>query len=883
MTAITTLFDFAFAGGASPTGPLLEDAAGDLFGTAFNPFSSATTIVYEIAKTSDGYASSPTVVGSFSNSSDPTGGLAVDAAGDLFVQSYDFASDSSNIYEIAKSGSGYGAPKVLANVAGRASSNLTFDPYGDLIGSTFSNTTGLSLFELRPIGTSFSSTPVSLGVIPGVPVGSTSYSPISAVLATDSADDLFVGVNASHFAFRILFAAVGVFEIAGANQAHAGAPQLLTSFATGLSGLVSLSSLIVGASGDLFGDLANASPDGSVFEIAKTASGYASAPNFLPSPERGNSGNLVQDADGNLFTATDDAVAAFIRAPNGTYIRDNLVGLANSGGSVILGLDGSLYGVTGRGGANDLGTFFKITLPALSIIGVSVASATGLLTVAGVVDLPDRAHPVSLYEGDELLGTGAPGASGEWSVTSAQAIAAGETDLRIGSANASGGAVSTNLTVFYNTNNVWGVTDGASGPVYLVNAQASITAGGAFVYFEGGADAVSLYNTAGNWDTTKGDGGVVTLVGAQASIIGGGEQIYFAGAAPSAVSLYATNNNWDKATGDGGNLTLVSAQVSVFGGADTIYFDGSAANFVSIYNTNGAWDTAYGDRGSVTLSGAQVSVVGGGDFIYFANGAGNAASLYKTQDDADTVVGSNGYVTLNNAQATINGGLNTIYFNGDDDVATLQSTSGQWDTVFATNGIVNLNGAQASVFGGNAHVDFIGGADNAASLYGSGGNWDTVTGDDGAVTLNGAQASVVGGGDYIYFAAGAGNAVSIYLTLGVQDHVVGSNGAINLTAAETSVTGDNNYLYISRTSVASLQGVNEVIAFQAAIGMAAINGFDVSDVIQFSSADFASWQALSGHIAQAGDDVVISYNANNSVTLKGFSASGLTSANFQFV
>ena len=61
-----------------------------------------------------------------------------------------------------------------------------------------------------------------------------------------------------------------------------------------------------------------------------------------------------------------------------------------------------------------------------------------------------------------------------------------------------------------------------------------------------------------------------------------------------------------------------------------------------------------------------------------------------------------------------------------------------------------------------------------------------------------------------------------------------------------------------------------------------IGGFVASDVVQFSSADFANWQALSGHIAQSGADVVISYDANDKVTLTDYSASSLTAANFKF-
>ena len=43
--------------------------------------------------------------------------------------------------------------------------------------------------------------------------------------------------------------------------------------------------------------------------------------------------------------------------------------------------------------------------------------------------------------------------------------------------NTLGGIGSAKATLFYNTNNQWGVTSGVSGPVFLDDAQASVTSG----------------------------------------------------------------------------------------------------------------------------------------------------------------------------------------------------------------------------------------------------------------------------------------------------------------------------------------------------------------------------------------------------------------------
>ena len=72
--------------GRFPPAGLIADAAGDLFGTTKSGGANGDGTVFEIAKTSAGYASTPTVLASF-NGADGTfqsAGLIADAAGDLF-------------------------------------------------------------------------------------------------------------------------------------------------------------------------------------------------------------------------------------------------------------------------------------------------------------------------------------------------------------------------------------------------------------------------------------------------------------------------------------------------------------------------------------------------------------------------------------------------------------------------------------------------------------------------------------------------------------------------------------------------------------------------------------------------------------------------------
>ena len=62
--------------------------------------------------------------------------------------------------------------------------------------------------------------------------------------------------------------------------------------------------LVADANGDLFGTTSFGNPLGSVFEIAKTASGYASTPTTLVSFSFSPLGGLIIDANGDLFGTT---------------------------------------------------------------------------------------------------------------------------------------------------------------------------------------------------------------------------------------------------------------------------------------------------------------------------------------------------------------------------------------------------------------------------------------------------------------------------------------------------------------------------------------------------------------------------------------------------
>jgi hypothetical protein len=420
---------------------------------------------------------------------------------------------------------------------------------------------------------------------------------------------------------------------------------------------------------------------------------------------------------------------------------------------------------------------------------------------------------------------------------------------------------------------------GSNGVVDLTSAQASVDGGADTFHFESGTGNVAtISGTAGVWDIVNGSNGAIDLMSAQTSVFGGADVITFSGSG-DAVSLYDTASVFDRVNGSSGLIALNSAQTSVFGGGDTIYFNG-AGDAASLYETTSAWDTVNGSSGLVALNSAQAAVFGGADTIYL-NGSGDAASLYDTTSGWDVVNGSSGLIALNSAQTSVFGGADTVYLNGSGDAASLYDTASVWDTVSGSSGLIALNSAQTSVFGGGDTL-FLNGSGDAASLYDTASVWDSVNGSSGLIALNSAQAAVSGGGDSLFF-NGAGDAASLDDTGSAADTVNGSSSDIALTGAEATIVGSSDSLFLSGTSEATLNGGSDLMAFQASIGLATINGFAASDELQFSKTDFANFTAFMKDVSQSGANTLIKLDASDEVTLTNFTASKLTSAHVTFV
>ena len=374
MTTLTSLTDGQF-----PWGSLVVDANGNLFGTTELGGASGYGTVFEIANSGGVYASTPTTLVSFDNTygAFPLAGLIVDANGNLFGTAQSGgAYGYGTVFEIVKTSSGYAStPTTLVNFDNTNGAVPEAGLIADANGNLFATTAvggeygGGTVFEIVKTSSGYASTPTTLVSFNG----SDGEVPQAGLIA-DANGNLFGTTDVGG-----AYGSGTVFEIAKTSNGYANTPTTLVNF-DNTNGAVPEGGLIADANGNLFGTTAvgGAYGDGTVFEIVKTSSGYASTPTTLVNFDNTNGAipeaGLIADAKGALFGTT---------AVGGAYGVGTVFEIANSGGvyastpttlfsfngsdgsypstGLIGDANGNLFGTTSQGGSDNTGTVFEIT------------------------------------------------------------------------------------------------------------------------------------------------------------------------------------------------------------------------------------------------------------------------------------------------------------------------------------------------------------------------------------------------------------------------------------------------------------------------------------------------------------------------------------------
>jgi uncharacterized repeat protein (TIGR03803 family) len=184
-----------------------------------------------------------------------------------------------------------------------------------------------------------------------------------------------------------------------------GTETLFYSFAS-----IPYSGLVQGSDGNIYGTTATGgtSGRGTVFKI--TPSGTETVLYSFPAGSSDPYTGLIQGSDGNFYGttgaggATDDGTV-FKITPSGTETVLHAFAKSGTDGQIpyaglIQGSDGNLYGTTYFGGANGLGTVFKVTLSGTETVLYSFAGGSdGEHPYGGVVQGSDGNFYGTTYQG----------------------------------------------------------------------------------------------------------------------------------------------------------------------------------------------------------------------------------------------------------------------------------------------------------------------------------------------------------------------------------------------------------------------------------------------------------------------------------------------------
>ncbi len=688
-SAPTTLVSFDGSDGAGPQASLIADANGDLFGTTEGGGANNDGTVFEIAKTSTGYASAPTTLVSF-NSTDgayPTGDLIADADGDLFgTTEYGGADGDGTVFEIAKTPTGYAsAPTTLVSFDGSDGSGPTAGLIADADGDLFGTTSGGgadgygTVFEIAKTSTGYASAPTTL-----VSFNSTDGANPSAGLIADANGDLF-GTTA----YRGPGGGGTVFEIAKTSTGYASAPTTLVSF-NNTNGNVPAAGLIADANGDLFGTTSGGGGYGTVFEIAKTPSGYASAPTTLVrfSTNDGSRAGLIADANGDLFGTT------WVGGAEGYGEAFEITGA----GSIVT-VPPDLWNNNGDWNLNattdwSLGSPPTPTTPAEIETGsatISTSGATDLLTI-------DSGATLNLDDGTTLAITNGLDNAGTWS------LGGGDT-ATIGGSLTNSGALHIGATGISASTTVTAASLDNTGGITLQGAAASGATSAATLDITGDAptDLAGTVAVAGDATLEFGGGGITTiesgaylkLGGAEAQILtddGGssaltgltendgllllrGDSIYGAGGASLTTTASFTNVNTtdvDHLKGDGGSTLTFGGTLTNEGTFDIGNGSLSAATTVTANGLN--------DTGTLALLGSGSALA---ELILNGAAATTGDITVGARSEID-LTGSNSF-TQAGGSTTVAGSLVAPTINADGGKLDFKSAITRGDGVGALN------------------------------------------------------------------------------------------------------------------------------------------------------------------------------------------------------
>jgi len=363
--------------GGGPSGSLISDSAGNLYGVAG---SNSEGAVYELIPSSGGMWTLK-ILYEFKDLSDgiPTAGLITDASGNLYGTClFGGTSYYGTVYELKRISNGTWRKQVLHNFVSDGKdgnypgATLIFDKAGNLYGTTQEG-------GLKNVGVVFELTPYSGGggwkekILYSLPYKQKYWNVTNHPLTMDSAGNLY-GVNGVGGANDVGY----VFKLAPTSS---GRWTFTTLYSFGLGSgpgpSVPFSGVVFDSVGNLNGVTALGGTEGygAVYQLSPSADGTWAERNIVDfpsscSPACKPESEIMIDSGGNIFGTTPfNSGIAYQVSPNGdgTWSLSALhqFGSGNDGADlgagVLLDVSGHLYGTTLVGGTAGRGTVFEIT------------------------------------------------------------------------------------------------------------------------------------------------------------------------------------------------------------------------------------------------------------------------------------------------------------------------------------------------------------------------------------------------------------------------------------------------------------------------------------------------------------------------------------------
>jgi Ca2+-binding RTX toxin-like protein len=293
---------------------------------------------------------------------------------------------------------------------------------------------------------------------------------------------------------------------------------------------------------------------------------------------------------------------------------------------------------------------------------------------------------------------------------------------------------------------------------------------------------------------------------------------------------------------------------------------------MAVINGTEKSDTLQGTSGNDTIKGG-----GGDDFISggagadaLIGGAGIDTLSYQSSSAGVWVSLDTGVAFYGDAQGDTFNGFENLMGSQHDDMLTgntgdnVVSGGAGNDTIFGDTFFQSASGGNDLIEGGAGADMMDGGAgiDTLSYQHSSGKVWVSLQ--NGAASYGDAQ-----GDSFTNFENLTGSAFDDLLVGGVGVNVIAGGAGDDLLA------GDG-------FSPATLS--SDTFVFEAGFGNDIVGDFVAGqDRLQIDHAIFANFAAVQSHMQQIGNDVVITFDASNTITLWNVQAASLHASDFVFV